>query len=416
MEFGTDGLRGRYPDTVHPSIAYAVGHAVGQLLGGTIAVARDTRLSGPILERAVIAGIQAAGAQALALGEMPTPALSVLVPQAGCTGGIMLTASHNPPEDNGLKVVGKDGKKLDRDQLNAIGSHIDALLPDAPVFTAPDAPSPTAAFAPYFDAIQRFIPPSKAFAGLRIVVDAANGAARHSAPLALSQLGAEVITLNDGDGAAINLGCGALHPENLAQQVQNIGADYGIALDGDGDRGILVCADGRILDGDDLLFLLSHRLPPNSTVVGTIMSNQGLEQALQARGFNFIRTPVGDAYVAAAMDQYGTELGGEPSGHILFSPHFPTADGLVSCMAAILSLKQGATLNWGRWPQIQGKAKVPRSAIHKVSEAVAALEAQGARVVVRPSGTEAVVRVMVEHQDAALAKAGVEQLLHLLSA
>ncbi len=435
MKFGTDGIRGPAATVVTPTVAWALGRAMAELLGrgATVAVARDSRSSGPALEAAVHAGLSAGGVQVEGLGILPTPALSALLRarvvrdetgqlEGSWKAGVMITASHNPPEDNGLKVFGELGTKPPRDFLDNLGATIDRWLPEVPSPLPPLPPvdRSTLSILRYFDIFQRACGASgprcddfQPLVGLHIVVDCANGAFSNVAADFLEMLGAKATALNTGPGTEINRRCGSLHPELLRDHLLKCNADYGIALDGDGDRGILLLSDGRVLDGDDLLWILGQSLPTGSVVVGTVMTNAGLEVALAGRGLKLERTPVGDSYVAEALLKHGnrspaapyllTGLGGEPSGHLLLSPWIPCADGLLATVRAILALQAGADPRWPRQPQLLQNLRfpgvVPTSGEiqHRLADLMAELERRGTRIVVRPSGTEPLMRVMVEH-------------------
>jgi phosphoglucosamine mutase len=403
--FGTDGIRGRANVDVTPGLAMALGNALVRVLGPRIAVARDTRPSGPMLVAAATAGICAAGGEAVDLGVLPTPGLSALVAALGLDGGVMVTASHNPAPDNGLKAVDGEGRKLG----DAPRARIEALL-DGDLHLA-DEPGGVRTVADagdrYVAAVLAALPPGRWLAGATIVVDAAHGAGAGYAARIVSALGARVIPLGDG-GGAINTG-GAMFPEALVAAVRGAGAAAGIALDGDGDRGVLVTAAGEVLDGDALLWLCAD----GAAVVGTIMTNGGVESGLAARGIRLVRTPVGDAYVAAALRETGAGVGAEPSGHVLFSDGLPTADGLLAALRALHpdpGTLAARIAGLPRHAQLQVAVKVPGERIAAVEADIAAVRATGARVVVRRSGTEPVVRIMVEHVDPDLARAGLDRL------
>ena len=440
MQFGTDGIRGPYGSVITPELAFSLGYATTRVLSQIspaaepmINIGRDSRTSGPELERALVAGVRSAGGFPQCLGVLPTPALSAVLGRAEVTGGIMITASHNPGADNGLKVLDGQGRKLGREVLAAIGEGIDMVI-DAcdPELWAMELPSIERGWVldRYFDTFRRLTgypeggrqTPGTRYGnpfpleGMRIAVDCANGAARRYAPFVLENLGAQIFPMNTGSGAWINEGCGAMHPEGLAAQVVGQRMDVGIALDGDADRGVLVLSDGRILDGDDLLYLLSAELRPGGAVVGTVMTNGGLEKGLKDRGLKLLRAPVGDAEVAAMMAEQRATLGGEPSGHVLCSPWFPTSDGLLSCVLAIQAMHAGAQLGWTRLAQAHRKVAVPADAIGRITVQVAHFSAQGARIVVRPSGTEPIVRVMVEHPHDGTANAIADHLRDALLA
>lgn len=448
MKFGTDGIRGPAATVVTPAVAWALGRAMAEVLGegATVAIARDSRSSGPALEGAVYAGLSAGGLRVERLGILPTPALSALLrarvnrDEAGklsgsWKAGVMITASHNPPEDNGLKVFGELGTKPVRSFLDQLGTTIDRWLPEAPS-TLPllrPVDSSTLSILRYFDIFKRACgtagPHPDAFQplqGLHIAVDCANGAFSTIAADFLEMLGAKATALNTGPGSEINRGCGSLHPDLLRDHLLKCKADYGIALDGDGDRGILILSDGRVLDGDDLLWILGQSLPAGSVVVGTVMTNAGLEVALSGRALQLERTPVGDSYVAEALLKHGksspkapyflTGLGGEPSGHLLLSPWIPCADGLLATVLAIVALQAGADPAWPRQPQLLKNLRFPGAVPtsteiqHRLADLVTELEHKGARIVVRPSGTEPLVRVMVEHPQQSEAEDALRRL------
>ncbi len=416
IRFGTDGVRGRVPGEMGPALALALGNAAAEyavrVLGGgavRVAVAQDSRPSGGMLEAAVIAGITAAGATAVRCGVLPTPGLSAVVAEEGWAGGVMITASHNPAHDNGLKVLDAAGRKPSDAHRRAL----EGLLA-APLVLA-TAPGDVHEFAEAGDlwlaAVRRKVPGGAWLKGTRIVVDAANGAARGRAAQLVRNLGAEVVTIGEGSGAQINEGCGAVHPALISAAVLEHAADAGIALDGDGDR-VIVCDDaGRVLDGDALLWLLAD----GPVAVGTIMSNEGLARGLAARGTTLLRTPVGDAHVAAAMVASGARVGAETSGHVLFADGLPTGCGLLAGLRALAGgpHRLQARLE-GYAPTVQVHGKRPRQSLEVLAPTIAQLEEIGCRVVARASGTEPIVRVMVEHADAARARAGLDRLLALL--
>ncbi len=436
--FGTDGLRGRANVDIVPELAMALGNALVVVLGsaggprgladgGTtdvasggvasgggvvrVAVARDTRPSGPMLVAATIAGITTAGGEAVDLGVLPTAGLSALVARLGLAGGVMVTASHNAAADNGLKAVDATGGKLDEPTRVRVEARLGEPLVHA------DVPGGVRhlgdAGERYVAAVLDAVPRGRWLAGHTIALDTANGAATGLAGRVLGALGARVVTLGDGDGAAINHRCGAMHPEALVEAVRASGATAGIALDGDGDRGVLVTGQGDVLDGDALIWLCAT----GTVAVGTVMSNGGLEAGLRARGIQLVRTPVGDAFVAAAMREHGATVGGEPSGHVLFADGLPTADGLVATLRALHpdpSTVGARVAELPRFAQLNLAVKVDPVRIARTADVATTLRSEGARVVVRASGTEPVVRLMVEHADAEVARAGLERLRGVL--
>ena len=443
--FGTDGVRGRFGDEVNATLAWWVGYGAGRQLGGPIAVGRDTRPSGAALAAAAIAGVRAAGAGAVDYGVVPTPALAWAVRDHARAGGIMITASHNLAEDNGLKVLGAGGEKADE----ALRSAIEATL--ARSRTPPELGSRGTVEA---GSVDGWAP----LAGLdltdqHVVFDAANGAGHHLGAALLRGAGARVTVVGDGYGRRINLECGATHPLTLEAAVlaaaglpRSPGATVGIALDGDGDRLAMVIGSARpqdpqgqrILDGDAMLWVLAHDLPPGATVVGTIMSNLALERGLVALGLRFERSAVGDSEVWERMIQTGATMGGEPSGHIMFcGAAAPVGSCGLSTAARVLAIpapkRLERLLNWHPAIQQHGVVRVSEavgvvvgpggpSASGALKAAVAELVGplsreltnRGARVVVRPSGTEPIIRAMVEHADADVAEGGLQQLIHLL--
>ncbi|MDP2306976.1 MAG: phosphoglucosamine mutase [Pseudomonadota bacterium] len=405
--FGTDGIRGRANVDIGPQIAMALGNALVAVLGPRIAVARDTRPSGPMLVAATIAGITTAGGEAVDLGVLPTSGLSALVARLGLSGGVMVTASHNPPADNGLKAVGSTGAKLTEAERRSVEARLGGALDHAAI--PGGVTVVTDAGERYVAAVLDVVPRGRWLLGHTVAIDSANGAAAGLAGRVLVALGARVITLGDGAGGAINVGCGAMAPDALVATVAAHEASAGIALDGDGDRGVLVTAEGAVLDGDALLWLCAE----GEVVVGTIMSNGGLEAGLAARGIELLRTPVGDAHVAAAMRETGAAVGGEPSGHVLFADGLPTADGLVATLRALHPDPRGLAARLSglpRFAQLNLAVKIAPARIPVTDSIASALRSDGARVVVRASGTEPVVRLMVEHADPEVARVGLEQL------
>ncbi len=437
MKFGTDGLRGPAGTVIDGVVAWRVGHGLGQYLrqsygSGVVAVGRDTRPSGPALLQAVVAGARAAGADVVDLGVLPTPALASVVRAEDYGGAVMVTASHNLSADNGLKVLDRGGDKAGPALRAALEAELAAMR--SPV---PWGPRGALLSAPALDA---WDPCGGAqLSGLHIVLDAANGAGHDLGRARLEAAGARVTVLGDGDGRRINLACGAVHPAQLVEAVARSGADVGIALDGDGDRLAMViqaldsadAAQPAWLDGDAILWVLGHDLPAGGAIVGTVMSNLALEHGLGARGARFVRSAVGDAEVWAAMQAEGALLGGEPSGHLMFrgGAHDPVGSCGLATAARVLALGLPTVRDrLARWrPATQRSGVIARAALPpelssaeaiaaRVASASARLLAEGARVVVRPSGTEPIIRVMVEHADPATADDGCKELLSLLRA
>ena len=425
--FGTDGIRGRandYPMT--PEMALQLGRAVAHVFKRTerhprIVIGKDTRLSNYMFETALQAGICAMGVDAVQLGVLPTPGIAFMTTGMRADAGVVISASHNPYDDNGIKFFAADGYKLP-DELEA---QIEALV-DSPVLLEHRAHGADIGRAYRIaDAVGRYavflkstFPRQLDLQGLRVVVDCANGAAYKVAPEVLYELGAEVVPLGTSpDGTNINEGVGALHPEVMARKVREVRADIGIALDGDADRCIVCDAEGRIVDGDRILMMLARQLKAagrlvNDTVVATIMSNFGLERALARDGVRVERVGVGDRYVVERMRAGGFNLGGEQSGHIILTDHATTGDGLVAglqilaLMAATRRPLAALAAGFESVPQVLVGLNVidkpPLETLPKVMAAIrsaeAALGSEG-RVVVRYSGTERKCRVMVEGDD-----------------
>ena len=434
--FGTDGIRG--PVGGHPINAEFVlklGWAAGRVLspsgGGTILIGKDTRISGYILESALEAGLASAGVNVLLLGPMPTPAVAYLTRAVSAAAGIVISASHNPYADNGIKFFSPDGQKIsdaDEERIENVLAESMTTVPSAALGRAKRLDD---AVGRYVEFCKNTVPTSLRLKGLTLVVDCAHGAAYKIAPAVFRELGAEVITLGcEPDGLNINAGFGATSPQALAETVVREGADMGIALDGDADRLIMVDHNGEIVDGDELLFVLTEHAQQagkfRGGVVGTKMSNHGLAQALAARDIPFVRADVGDRYVLAELNQREWSLGGEGSGHLLCLEQTTTGDGIVAALQVIKAVRERqeslATLKAGmtKLPQIMiNVRKVTARVLEQpelqaaVNEVEAALAGSG-RVLLRPSGTEPVVRVMVEGENERKIKAHAEQLADLI--
>lgn len=422
--FGTDGIRGKANE--HPmtadfalKLAYACAAVLGNGHRSCVVIGKDTRLSGYMLEQALTAGFVAAGVDVKLLGPIPTPAVALLTQKFGADFGIMISASHNPYEDNGIKLIGPDGMKLSDSQERAI----EAALNDKPLLAhgteLGKAVRVDDALVQYEHALLQDLPKGASLQGLKIVVDCANGAAYRAAPHLLRQLNADVVTLaNEPDGMNINRECGATHTEILCKTVRDRKADLGIALDGDADRVILVDEKGEILDGDQILAVLSDDLPEGTSVVSTLMGNLGLERYLQSKNRDMIRANVGDRYVIEAMKDKNLPLGGEQSGHIIFGGS-TTGDGLRTALHMALHLKNeggvaSTTLRrFKKLPQLLQNVKAPKSLLPQlesfIKDAEKELGASG-RLLVRASGTEPVIRVMAEGDDEATIKRVVETL------
>lgn len=423
--FGTDGIRGtvgEYPIT--PDFMLKLGWATGKVFArkgqGKVLIGKDTRISGYMFEAALEAGLASAGVNIQMLGPMPTPAVAYLTRTFGAQAGIVISASHNPHQDNGIKFFSPEGAKLDDD----IEREIEATLEQDFVIVQSSAIGKVSRIT---DAAGRYIEFCKStyeadtkLDGLKIVVDCANGATYHIAPSVLQELGARVTAIgNKPDGLNINDDCGSTKPARLAAEVVQSGADLGIALDGDGDRVIMVDHTGAIVDGDELLYIIAcdkqQRYSKVRGVVGTLMSNLGLEVALREKGIELVRTKVGDRYVMAELQSRGWLYGGESSGHIICLDETTTGDGIVSALQVLAAMRQaGKSLyelrqGMSKYPQTMINVKIASRDKLAGNEVIAAamreLEAtlgQRGRVLLRPSGTEPVVRVMVEGEDGAL--------------
>ncbi|MDQ7859597.1 MAG: phosphoglucosamine mutase [Armatimonadota bacterium] len=412
--FGTDGIRGVANVDLTPELAFRVGRAAAAAVGGGVFfVGRDTRLSGPMLEAALAAGVCSTGASVELGGILPTPAVAYLARRRGAACGVVISASHNPVEDNGIKLFGPDGYKLP----DAREEQIEALL------DGDGLPRPSGAgvgdIRPVPDAEEAYLAHVASLAvgrldGLRVVVDCAYGAAVRTAPRLWRALGAEVIALHaEPDGARINVGCGSTHLAPLQAAVRASGADLGLAHDGDADRVLAVDEHGEVADGDTIMGICAldrrGRGVAGDVVVATVMSNAGFETALRAAGVRVERTGVGDRYVLERMREIGATLGGEQSGHIIFLDATTTGDGLVTAVELVNVMRRtGRPLSAlraaiPRFPQVLRNVRVgDRNGVAEapvvreaVAEAMARLAGAG-RILVRPSGTEPLVRVMVE--------------------
>jgi len=420
--FGTDGIRGTVGDyPITPEFMLKLGWATGKVFAekgkGKVLIGKDTRISGYMFEAALEAGLSSAGVDINMLGPMPTPAVAYLTRTFGAQAGIVISASHNPYQDNGIKFFSPEGAKLDDEIEEAIEA---ALALDFTVVRSSEIGKATR----INDAAGRYIEFCKStykspvkLNGLRIVVDCANGATYHIAPSVFQELGAVVTAIgNTPNGLNINDNCGSTKPARLAEEVVKQQADIGIAFDGDGDRVVMVDHTGAVVDGDELLFIIaSSRLAGAkvaSGVVGTLMSNLGLENALKERGIGFVRANVGDRYVMAELQARNWLYGGESSGHIICLDVTSTGDGIVSALQVLAAMQnagkslQQIRAGMQKYPQTMLNVRIGNrgklAANTRIAEAVRAAEAelgQRGRVLLRPSGTEPVVRVMVEGVD-----------------
>ncbi|MCG8591196.1 MAG: phosphoglucosamine mutase [Proteobacteria bacterium] len=426
--FGTDGVRGTA--NVHPmtaEMALALGQAVATVFRREstsrprIIIGKDTRLSGYLFEDALGAGICAMGVDVFQVGPMPTPALAFLTADMRCNAGVMISASHNPYQDNGIKFFGHDGFKL----ADEIEARIEGLI-ESGELAAHRAPADEVGRARRIDDsagryvvyLKKTFPSDLSLDGLRVVLDCANGAAYKVGPTVLHELGAEVFAEGvDPNGRNINEDCGSLYPEKLVSRVRELRADVGVAVDGDADRVLLVDERGELMDGDEVMLLCARDLQARKAlrgegVVATVMSNLGLEKALERLGLSLVRTQVGDRYVVEAMRAEGYNLGGEQSGHIVFLDHAKTGDGLMSALQVLAVMaRSGQPLSelrkgFERFPQVMVNVRVaerkPLDSLPSMQQAIQKVESELAgrgRVLIRYSGTEPKVRIMVEGDD-----------------
>ena len=430
LRFGTDGVRGRALSELTAEYVSSLGHAAAEVIGsGDWLIGHDTRESGPLLEQALMAGLAAGGAVPSQVGVLPTPALAYLsalhsVPAA------MITASHNPWHDNGVKIFAAGGLKVSEDAEWAI----EALMRDDAAVSAPTSPVHSATVAPYFEHLVEIIGP-QGLGGMRIVVDCANGAMFEAAPLVIRRLGADVVVINaEPNGRNINDHCGATNPAALSGAVVANAADLGLAFDGDGDRLIAVDHLGNVVDGDRMIALAALQLRDDGqltddTVVVTVMSNLGFHKAMEAAGIKVITTAVGDRSVLEALDAGDYAIGGEQSGHIVYRHLATTGDGLLAGLrlAAYVrnrrqSLAELAGAVMTSYPQVLVNVKVahrhPNVDVELEAEIASALEALDGegRILVRPSGTEPLIRVMVEAANQLLAQATADTLAKVVLA
>ncbi len=424
--FGTDGIRGRVGEApITPDFVLKLGWAAGQVFReqgpAHVLVGKDTRISGYMFESALEAGLSAAGVDTHLLGPMPTPAIAYLTRTLRARTGIVISASHNPYPDNGIKFFSAAGKKLPDDQEAAIEAMLEK--PMSTVASEQLGKAMRIADAPgrYIEFCKSTVPACMDLSGLDIVLDCANGATYHIAPHVFSEVGARVSAIGvEPDGFNINRGCGSTSPEKLQREVVARGADLGIAFDGDGDRVVMVDHTGALVDGDELLYIIARsRLTAGKMrgpVVGTLMTNLGLEHALAELGLELKRAKVGDRYVMEMLESSNGILGGENSGHIICLDRTTTGDGIVAALQVLAEmwrsgkslheLKQGMT----KYPQVLRNVRVRRkpddlTAIEPVRDACTAVERRlngNGRILLRPSGTEPVIRVMLEGEDADL--------------
>ena len=438
--FGTDGIRGRANGTITPELALRVGQAAGLVFQRgehrhRVVVGKDTRLSGYMIENALVAGFTSVGMDVMLLGPMPTPAVAMLARSMRADLGVMISASHNPYDDNGIKLFGPDGYKLSDEVERKIEQLIEA---DVTKHLAASADLGRArridgVHDRYIEAAKRTLPRTLDLEGLRVVADCANGAGYRVAPAALWELGAEVIAIGvEPNGFNINKECGSLAPAALCQKVREVRADVGIALDGDADRVVLVDEKGHLVDGDQLLAVVAESWKEDGRlarpgIVATVMSNLGLERRLAGMGLSLARTAVGDRYVLEHMREHGFNVGGEPSGHLILSDYTTTGDGLVTALQVLAVVKKlGKPVSqvchrFDPLPQIMknvryktGKPLENARVQTVIAAAQKRLDGQG-RLVVRPSGTEPVIRVMGEGDDKVLVEEIVDDIVEALA-
>ncbi|MCK9908288.1 phosphoglucosamine mutase [Microbacteriaceae bacterium K1510] len=438
--FGTDGIRGRANKVITPELALRVGQAAGLTFRNgehrhRVLIGKDTRLSGYMIENAMVAGFTSVGMDVLLTGPIPTPAVGMLARSMRADLGVMISASHNPFDDNGIKLFGPDGFKLS----DEVELKIEALLDSD--LSKQLAASNDLGRAKRIDGVQdRYIefakltlPRHLSLEGLRVVIDCANGAAYKVAPGALWEMGADVISIGvEPDGFNINKDCGSTDLAALSRKVREVRADIGIALDGDADRVLIIDERGHVVDGDQLLAVIAESFKEDGRlqrpgIVSTVMSNLGLERHLAAQGIELVRTPVGDRYVLERMRADGYNVGGEQSGHIILSDYTTTGDGLVAALQVLAVVKRHnkpvseVCHRFEPLPQIlknvRFKAGKPLESA-TVKTAIATAEeklGRNGRLLVRPSGTEPVIRVMGEGDDKAVVEAAVDSVIDALS-
>ncbi len=440
--FGTDGIRGRANATITPDLALRVGQAAGLVFTRgehrhRVLIGKDTRLSGYMIETALVSGFTSVGMDVLLTGPMPTPAVAMLTRSMRADLGVMISASHNPFDDNGIKLFGPDGYKLSDEVEREIETLVDSDLGKrlAKPTDLGRARRIDGVTDRYIEFAKRTLPKALEFDGLRIVIDCANGAAYRVAPEALWELGADVISLGvEPDGFNINKDCGSTSPEALSRKVREMRADIGIALDGDADRVAIVDEKGHVVDGDQILAVIAQswqedgRLAGNG-VVATVMSNLGFERYVESLGLTLARTAVGDRHVLEHMREHGQNLGGEPSGHIIMSDYATTGDGFVAALQVLAVVKKSGkpvsevchrfdplpqVLKNVRYRKGEGRPLDVTSVRDAIRLAETRLNGHG-RLVIRPSGTEPVIRVMAEGEDKILVEELVDGIVDALT-
>ena len=437
--FGTDGIRGevgQFPIT--PDFVMKLGCAFGRALvkadaghTPTVIIGKDTRISGYMLETALVAGFTAAGVSVVQTGPLPTPGIAYLTRALRLDGGVMISASHNAFSDNGIKFFAEGGVKLSDEMELAIEAELDKEMQTLPSRQLGRAKRISGADDRYIEFCKSTFPANMNLRGLKLVVDTANGAGYHTAPKVFHELGAEVISIgSEPNGYNINDKIGATYPKTLQAAVLQHDADYGIALDGDGDRLMMVDKNGVVYDGDKLIYVIAKAHAAQGLafggVVGTVMSNLAMEKALRARGIKFARAKVGDRYVLEQLFQRQWLIGGEASGHILCLDKHNTGDGTISALQVLASLKilnqdLHEAIDWQPYPQTMINVRIEKgqdwqTASQAALQAVEQELGERGRVVLRASGTEPVVRVMVEAESAILAEKGAEHIAQAIRA
>ena len=419
IKFGTDGIRGPVESKITPEVCLRIGHAAGVVLKDmgwqTVLIGKDTRVSGYMLESALQAGFIAAGVNVRLLGPLPTPGVAYLTRSLRNQFGLVISASHNNYLDNGIKLFAGTGEKISKDAEKKIEKLLAGDLKPVKTAELGKAQRFDESGDRYIEFCKSTVPADVSFESLRIVLDCANGACYKVSPSVLRELGAEVISIGaDPDGYNINSECGSTHPEKAQEEVVKQRADFGIALDGDGDRVVLIDRNGNILDGDDIMYILAYANPnrtgPWSGIVGTAMTNLGFEEGVKKLGYKFKRADVGDKYVSQMLQKEGWMLGGEPSGHIICRDLVSTGDGTIAALKVISSLlivekvPEDILRNYTKMPQININVDIANKDIlsdsdiqKKIKEIESDLTV--GRVLVRPSGTESKIRVMVESDD-----------------
>jgi phosphoglucosamine mutase len=438
--FGTDGIRGRANGTITPELALKVGQAAGLTFRRgdhrhRVLIGKDTRLSGYMIETALVAGFTSVGMDVFQTGPMPTPAVAMLTRSMRADLGVMISASHNPYDDNGIKLFGPDGFKLSDEVEHKIEELVDSELVKKLAKSADlgRARRIDDGQGRYVEFAKRTLPRNLSLDGLRVVVDCANGAAYRVAPQALWELGAEVISMGvEPDGFNINRECGSTETAPLCRKVKEMRADIGIALDGDGDRVLIADERGHIVDGDQLLAVIAESWQADGRlakpgIVATVMSNLGLERYLDKLGISLVRTPVGDRYVLEHMRAHGFNVGGESSGHIILSDYTTTGDGLLTALQVLAVVKKqeqpvsNVCHRFDPLPQVlknvryaSGKPLENAKVRNAIKDAQARLDGHG-RLIVRLSGTEPVIRVMGEGDDKVLVEEVVDDVVDALT-